>query len=273
MVMAASSMAPAMMARWPAPRRIPMVALLLQRRRRRRPFVTATASPDDDPLAKLQADLAARLTGEMDRRPPAARLAPAASERIAVGRFDSDDAGGGGGGDLGWADRVISVHHETAQGAVTEALMGAENADAILSVWHEHRDAFGWFTAAQALNRAAKLRVPLEQLDGGAGAGTRIKAVKTSSHVALDFGPSSGHRGDARLVALLRFVRTALAQGNMTSRGRLGWPTDDLKRLRASLAKLELSDSACFAKLEDVLAREEAYGESAVSGDDFRSFE
>ena len=147
--------------------------------------------------------------------------------------------------------------------------MPADSADAILAIWHAHRDAFGWWTAAQALNRAAKLRVPLAQLETY----RRVKAGKATAYVALDFGPASGHRGDARLVALLRFVRAALAQGNMTSHGRLGWPTDDLKRLRASLAKLELSDSACFAALEDVLAREVAYGEDAVSAGDFRSFE
>ena len=255
------------MARRPPRRRaIPALALLL----RRRPFVTAAAPDDDDPLAKLRADLAARLTGEMDRRPPDARRRSSVSVD-AEGQFDGDN--GGSDPPPGWADRVISIHHETAQGAVTEALMAAESADAVLSIWHEHRDAFGWFTAAQAFNRAAKLRVPLAQLDGGAGAGTRVKAVKTTSHVALDFGPASGHRADARLVALLRFVRTALAQGNMTSYGRLGWPTDDLKRLRASLTKLDLSDSACFAALEGVLAREEAYGEGDVSGGDFRSFE
>ena len=58
----------------------------------------------------------------------------------------------------------------------------------------------------------------------------------------------------------------------MTSYGRLGWPTDDLTRLRASLSKLELSDSACFAALEDVLAREED-GEGAESWDDFAASE
>jgi len=250
---------------------MPALALLL---RRRRPFARHFVT-DDDPMAKLQADLAARLTGEMDRRPPDARSSPAAAGAAdTAGLFDDDCDDDD---DPGWAPRVIDVHHTTAQGAVTEELMAADSADAILAIWHAHRDAFGWWTAAQALNRAAKLRVPLAQLEGGV-AGVRgdkevRENVKATAYVALDFGPASGHRGDARLVALLRFVRAALAQGNMTSHGRLGWPTDDLKRLRASLAKLELSDSACFAALEDVLAREVAYGEDAVSAGDFRSFE
>ena len=58
-----------------------------------------------------------------------------------------------------------------------------------------------------------------------------------------------------RLAALLAFVSEAIAQGNMTSTCRLGWPSDDLKSLKASMETLKLDDTQAYRdvaqRLED----------------------
>ncbi len=144
---------------------------------------------------------------------------------------------------------IVPVHHPEHK-RVMPALLRATTPSALLTIFDEERERYGWATAKETITRIAKRSAKR----GGAATAT---ATITS---------------DPRFAALLEVPATALAQGVMDSKARLNYQSDDLTALQAALKALRVPEEHRLhglieRKLEEERQEEDEPGEH---GSDFQ---
>ena len=105
---------------------------------------------------------------------------------------------------------------------MTDEILSQKSPVGLLAVWEKEKDEAGWYTAIVLINRMAKV-------------------FNASRHKVSPTDP--------KVEDVLSFLMTALEQGNMSSRGRLGHPTPDLTDLKKSCEKLRFKKTAMYAAL------------------------